>query len=159
MRIAGLVCALLCNAMLVGCGSGGPDPVPVSGKVLYQGKPVADATVTFLSTSGGRSASGKTAADGTFTLTTNKTGDGAVPGDYIVTISKVAAKGASAGPINIENGEYGEDYGRMMDAVATGDMSKFLKDELPAKYGDPAQSGLRRTVTAEGPNEFEFNLE
>lgn len=148
----------LCLA--VGCGGNGfPDPVPVSGKVTYQGKPVEGAQVTFLSQTGGRSANGRTDASGAYKLTTFNTEDGAIPDEYTVTIAKIEA-GASGESIDATGDEMGADYGAMMDSAAasaaTGD---DIDSRLPARYANPAESGLARTVAEGQPNEFNFDLE
>jgi hypothetical protein len=75
---------------LAGCGkSGGPALHPVSGKVLVNGKPAENATVVFHPTgSGGNSVKphATVGADGSFTLTSFATGDGAHAGEYRVTV-------------------------------------------------------------------------
>jgi hypothetical protein len=144
----------------LGCGgSGFATPEPVSGRVFFQDKPVEGARVTFLSTSeGGRSASGTTDSQGNFSLTTFKRNDGAIPGDYVVTISKFEGQ-SGGGPIDISEGDYGADYGAMMEASARGDTEAMVgKAQLPEKYGNPADSGLQRSVVKGQPNEFEFDL-
>ncbi len=146
----------LVAVVLVGCGGSSlTPPVPVSGKVTLDGKPVADAHVTFLGAKGARSASGKTASDGTFKLTTVNTDDGAPPGEYVVTIAKIES---GATETNVEDGVYGDDYGRMMDASASGTLNKLMKNELPDKYASAEQSGLKRTVVKGEPNDFQFDL-
>ncbi|HBJ38524.1 MAG TPA: hypothetical protein DDZ51_27970 [Planctomycetaceae bacterium] len=151
-------------ALSVGCGGdGGPVPVPVTGQVLYQGKPVEDARITFhgRTDAGGRSASGKTDGQGNFSLTTFKSGDGAVPGDYTISISKTAE---SAKPLDTavdpDSGEYGADYGAMMAAAASGPALKKLQPGvLPEKYNSPATTDLQRSVVADQKNEFTIELE
>ncbi len=64
---------LLQALFLLGCSGGSNPPVPVTGKVLLNKKPVDGAVITFLSKSGGRSASARTEADGSFKLTTVNT--------------------------------------------------------------------------------------
>ena len=99
-------CSLFVGAVLaVTAGCGGSSlgtPVPVTGKIIYQGQPVEGAQVTFHAKADTgeegavrRSANGRTAADGTFSLTTFKTGDGALPGDYVITVSKIEGSAAS----------------------------------------------------------------
>jgi hypothetical protein len=77
----------------LGCGKSGPKNVPVSGRVTMDKRPLADADVMFLplNPEPGKPApesSGKTDADGRFTLKRNDgTGEGAVVGPAHVTIS------------------------------------------------------------------------
>lgn len=134
--------------------------MPVSGKVNYKGSPVEGAKVTFLSKSeGARSASGRTNAQGEFALTTFKTDDGAIPGEYAVTIMKLDAKPGSES-IDAASGELGDNYSEMMAAAASGaDSTEMGDNQLPERYGKAAESGLERTVAEGQRNEFEFDLE
>ena len=87
MRIATLWLLPAALALLAGCDSGGRQKTAVvNGKVTYRSKPVAGGTVTFIPDAGGPPASGELNADGTFTLTTYKSGDGAVVGKHKVFI-------------------------------------------------------------------------
>ena len=160
LRVFSLFALVLFSATL-GCGEGstGDSPVPVSGKITYKGKPVDGAQVTFLAVaaSGGRSASGQTTADGTFTLTTNKTGDGAVPGEYVVTVAKTESSGKTT-EIDAAAGEYGADYEAMMNAATEGTAAP-QDSRLPAKYADAGNSGIKRTVVKDSTNEFDIDLE
>lgn len=158
MRMA-VVLSCILSFCFVGCGGGDgfPPPVPVSGKVTFAGKPVDGAAVTFLSKSGGRSASGNTDKDGNFKLTSVKTDDGASPGEYAVTISKEEAKGGGSATVDISKG-YGENYGKMMEASGSGNMDKAVNQVLPAKFADPVESGLVSSVAKGDKNEFNFDL-
>ncbi len=158
MRIAGVLSCVL-SFCFIGCGGGDgfPPPVPVSGKVTFAGKPVEGAAVTFLSKSGGRSASGNTDKDGKFKLTSIKTDDGASAGEYGVTISKQEAKEGGSATVDISKG-YGENYGKMQGAAGSGSMDKVVNQVLPAKYADPLLSGLVSTVAKSGKNEFNFDI-
>ncbi len=66
-----------------------PRTVPVQGRVLWRGKPLSGVRVTFHPQfDTGRVAflpTGWTDANGYFTLSTARIGDGAMPGDYVVT--------------------------------------------------------------------------
>ena len=159
-----IICSVVVGALFsatVGCGEpAGDAPVPVTGKVIYQDQPVEGARVTFHNTAktGGRSASGRTAADGTFSLTTNKTDDGALPGDYTITISKIESNTGKT--IAVEDGEFGADYGAMMDGAAAGvDPSQTKDNKLPPKYADVGKSGIDRSVVKDSSNDFEIVLE
>lgn len=149
---------------VVGCGGGGLNPTPVSGTINYRGKPVADAQVTFHWTGGegGRSASGKTDAQGKFQLTTNSTNDGAVPGDYAVTVAKfdAVAVGKSEG-IDVEAGNYGANYEAMMNAAASNKSGGAvpMSNEIPAKFNSVAESGIKRSVASGQNNDFTIDLE
>ena len=57
-----------------------PKLVPVHGVVLFNGKPLEGAGVTFTNSTAGVTAYGQTDAEGKFTLTTFTAGDGAAPG-------------------------------------------------------------------------------
>lgn len=60
--------------------------VKVKGTVTLEGKPVPNGTVNFIPDVGGPSASGELKPDGTYELTTEKPGDGAMPGKYKVVV-------------------------------------------------------------------------
>ena len=81
LRSTAVAAVALC---LAGCG-GGSRTVPVRGTVTFKGKPVPNGTVTFIPDSGPH-ATGEIGPDGSYTLTTYKTGDGAVPGSYKVVV-------------------------------------------------------------------------
>ena len=74
----------------VGCGKSGDALVPVSGHVIVNGKPAAGAAVVFhpVDQSGtGTRPLAQVDERGEFHLTTAKSGDGAVPGEYRVTLT------------------------------------------------------------------------
>lgn len=73
--------------VIAGCGGGDrPTVVPVSGAVTRGGQPLAQAEVMFLPEKGAPS-SGKTDANGQFTLMFNDGRPGAVPGKHQVLIT------------------------------------------------------------------------
>jgi hypothetical protein len=73
-----------------GCGAGdgphAPATLPVRGKVLYKGRPLAGGSVRFEPEDSGREAFGAIGPDGTFELTTFRNGDGAVSGVHRVAV-------------------------------------------------------------------------
>jgi hypothetical protein len=86
--------------LISGCGKSEkapnwPDPVPVSGTVMYGGQPLNDARVTFdpIGTTPGQGASAFTDSAGKYVLQARwvdgKTKPGAIPGNYRVTISRM----------------------------------------------------------------------
>lgn len=140
--IVRLSAAALLLAVACGCGSNRPKAVPAKGTVTYKNEPVEGAAVMF-QRERARPATGQTDADGNFTLTTFEPNDGAIPGDYVVTITKFESLPESTG-----------DAGREPPKPAAGPP----KSLIPQKYGDPKASGLKETVAAPGPNEFTFEL-
>ncbi|PQO45840.1 hypothetical protein C5Y93_11320 [Blastopirellula marina] len=72
--------ALPCIALCFGCGANS-GLANVSGTVTADGKPVTGGTITYIPSAEGKPGSGEVQADGTFTITTYKDGDGAVVGE------------------------------------------------------------------------------
>lgn len=138
-------CAILAGGLLL-AGSGcsryredkwsrqWPPRYAAGGHVERNGAPVRDAVVTFFvwlpdRTPGEYTAVGMTDADGKFSLTTFRPGDGAVAGGHAVTVEKTSVKDGA------------------------------FSNELPRKYSLRDTSGLTAEVTAKGPNEFVFKLD
>jgi hypothetical protein len=74
-----------------GCGASGGSGavaalVPVKGKVTYKGRPLTNGVVRFAPEGYGRPATGRLQSDGSYTLGTNKEGDGVVAGAHLVTV-------------------------------------------------------------------------
>ena len=132
-------------AIAAGCGQSANQPAvaPVAGVVTYNGSPLANAQVLFIpaDSSGSRVANGKTDASGAFVLSTFGKGDGAIPGDKLVTV--VAQE-------EVKSAKEGNEPGSP-DYVAP-------KDLIPKKYFSEATSGLKATVVAGKQNRFEFAL-
>jgi hypothetical protein len=128
------VSLLLAAPLFLGCG--GSDEgglVPVSGVVLLDDKPVANAAVAFHHPSG-RIAYAVTDNDGGFHLTSGESGDGAPTGQHHVTVS-----------LSIQEG------GVQADAHGVEDYTKPVLPEkridvVPALYNDPATSPLLVTI-------------
>jgi hypothetical protein len=83
--------ALIAGAGGWGCGSDGsqtsrPQVVPAKGTVLYKGRPLTSGSITF-EPEFGPEAHGNIEADGSFTLTSFKQGDGAVTGTHRVGVT------------------------------------------------------------------------
>lgn len=103
MRTGILSLAVIMAAFSNGCGNpeaeGRVDVYPATGTIKYQGSPVADALVSFSPDEEGQPvATGRTNAQGEFTLTTYESGDGAAPGSYTVIVTKTAAAAVSEEP-------------------------------------------------------------
>lgn len=137
-----------------GCGESKviPPTVPASGVVTYKGAPVADADVAFQPTAtDGKTAHGRTDAQGKFSLKTYISGadqaDGAVKGDYKVTVTKIAAVSNAASP--------GDAMKKMMEA---GGKPAEVKGELPEKYGKTDTTDLKATLGDKGSTDLKFEL-
>jgi len=146
----------------LGCGRGGArlDTVPVSGLVTLDGSPVEGAMVVFAPTSGsGMAASGKTDASGRYKLTTQNPNDGALAGNYLVTITKTVVLSDAASEA-VKPGMTPEEATKAaMEAYQkSGKAGPKFAEELPAKYKNPAASGFKADVVKGGKNEFDFPL-
>jgi hypothetical protein len=127
-----------------------------------KGKPLPGATVTFAPTApGGRPAVAITGEDGRFTLTTHlpdkRSGAGAMPGDYKVTISKFVP------PDGMSEDAYAAKAAA--DAAAREKGGYNPNETLPGKvegvppaFSAADKTKLTATVSASGPNEFTFDI-
>jgi hypothetical protein len=123
-----------------GCGGGGDLPtVKAGGVVTIDNKPLANAHVIFTPNQG-RAATAQTASDGTFSLGTYQSGDGAIVGHHHVS---VAAREAGDGQLNRPGAPGMERPGRSL---------------IPEKYASTATSGLEFDVSKDGKNTFEIQL-
>src|SRR5207249_2020847 len=80
------VAVVLVPIGLVGCSQS--ETVVVTGTVTLNGKPADQVEVAFNPKKNGRLTTGVTDADGKFTLSTAKPNDGAMPGEYAVTLGE-----------------------------------------------------------------------
>ena len=126
--------AALLAAVCSGCSQS--DTVPVTGVVTLNGQPAAQAEVLF-NPKTGRMASGITDDQGHFALSTAKPNDGALPGDYTVTLFEY----------------YPPDKPPKMPPPG-----QALPSRFPPKYADPATSPLNATVKRGEKNEFKFEI-
>jgi hypothetical protein len=134
----------------LGCGPSGPDrpkTYPVTGVVTYKGEPVAGANLNFQLADGSGYAMAITDASGRYSLQTFEPGDGAVPGEYHVGITKYDQ---SVVVDDMSDDDYRPPE-EQQHVVAAG-------NQLPAKYSVPQTSGLTASVK-EQPNTFNFDLE
>ncbi|QDT54076.1 hypothetical protein Pan44_21030 [Caulifigura coniformis] len=121
---------------------GRPPVVPASGVVLHDGAPLAGANVVFLPKGGTHTAFGTTDPDGRFQLTTFDSGDGAVAGEYDVTVTHLVIEN-DADPRDPEH----------LPPLHHAEYSL-----IPEHYYDRAKSGLTASVPAEGTETLEITL-
>ncbi len=133
--IARWICIVVVSLLLVstsGCGKKQQPVVPVSGTVLYNGKPLDSGSVVF-QPKDGPPAHSKIQQDGTFRLSTHRDGDGAVLGEHAVQIT-------------------------CYEPPPTGQIETPLgKSRIPRKYTSYETSGLKANVKpANEPLVFEL---
>ena len=152
----------------LGCGSpvdpNRPTRVPAVGTITYRGVPLDDATVIFTPRGSGHGAVGRTDGSGKFALQTFEPQDGAVPGDYLVTIRKfeIDTQGAgdslASGGSDDDSDMAGGDSPRGGDGGGYEPKPAIERSLIPEKYTQVASSGLEATVSAGVDNEFRFDL-
>ena len=131
--LGSIVLAGICCVATLGCSDREQLPVhPVHGQVLLNGKPLADAIVSFHTREGGMAGtypSAHTDPEGRFAMTTYENGDGAAQGAYSISIvcfrSRPLRKGQEGRAENI----------------------------LPHRYASPEASGLTAMVVS-GTNDL-----
>lgn len=87
---AALTAGLVCLVIAAGCGGGGSGDqatAAVSGKVTRDGQPVAGGSVMFSPIGKGKPAAADVNQDGSYRLTTYRSGDGAIVGKHRVTFT------------------------------------------------------------------------
>lgn len=154
-RPVAVALSVAATAIVLGCSgdeSGLGRRYKVTGKIMYKGAPVSKGTVSFAPTKPappeGRAASSEI-TDGNYSLQTTGDNDGALPGEYKVSIVAldIDLKSAAANPEGI---------------IHQGDPAhqkaiKGGKSLIPTKYNLPDTSNLTATVKAES-NQINFDL-
>jgi hypothetical protein len=131
-----------------GCGDGLKARYPVYGKVTYKGQPVPTGTVTFAPLDDEGEGAFGNIAEGSYTLTTHTTGDGAVPGRYRVSVVSADAITPKAA--------FDTDPNATPEASIAKAQRK-AKHHIPTKYANPEKSGLTFEVKAQS-NAFDIVL-
>jgi hypothetical protein len=158
---------LHCSLQLIGftvlvAGAAGCDarrtPVPVSGTVMLDGKPVEEATVTFHPLNDdkeGRLATGQTDKTGTFRLKTGNE-DGAVPGEYKVVVIKNVLAGPKVKIPDFPDTPEGRNERERFVWKQFGDDQLPYRNVLPNRYGDLKTTPL--TCKVDGNSQVHFPL-
>ena len=141
LRSAWRIGACVMLLSLPACMDDGRRPVfPVSGKVMYQGKPTVDALITFHPQNDpdptSRPLMTRVASDGSYKLYTYEMDDGAPAGEYIVTLTWIKESDNQNAPK--------EDL-------------RPAKNLLPERYADAKTSPLKAEVSKQ-PNKCDFVL-
>lgn len=151
--------ALLSLVLVSGCGPSTAGQLPtnkVTGTVTMNGAPVPGATVTFSPTEKGIPAAiGMTDGQGVYTLTTYQPGDGAVEGNYKVTVTKFVASAAPAEASHDPTGASGASGAPQHSGPRGG--ASGGGSALPDKFAKADSSPFLMTVK-KGDNDFPLDL-
>jgi hypothetical protein len=151
--------ALLC---VLGCSSddGLGTRYTVSGTVTYKGEPVPKADISFVpfgKDAAKQGASGQI-ENGSYSLSTLSPGDGALPGEYKVTVS---AREVDEAKLKADSEALAVKHGLpktpMMPPELQAKANKVAKSSLPKKYESPGTSDLSAKVE-EHSNRLDFEL-
>jgi len=149
---------LLATALVLGCGSKGPELVPVKGTVTLDGAPLAYKTVEFVPDTGtaGGGAGGSTKNDGSFELLASVGGSvvdmkGAPVGSYRVVVKEPMF------PIEEDLAVQGKS-GEADVAIGLPDMAATRPTQsIPSVYTSPDTTPLRAQVAA-GSGDIQLEL-
>jgi hypothetical protein len=143
-----LFSCLVLPTLLIGCNHGGlPGLAPAAGVVTLNGVPVDGATISFAPTSGNpdaRSAAATTDKEGKFVVTTLNFGDGILPGEYQVLVTKTTGTGG-------EGSDEREGGGGRDD--------RQIVNHVPLKYANKTTSDLSVSISPKGDKNIELKLE
>jgi hypothetical protein len=119
--------------------------------ITLNGEAVEGAHITFSSKTGGPAAFGETDSTGRYALSTHW-GEGAVPGQYVVTVLKEEISGGTEFKSQAEYLAYVQEHGGPPP-------SRTITDVLPPHYKNRSTSGLEATVSPDrGKNQIDFDL-
>jgi hypothetical protein len=138
---------------VAGCNSGGISVSTVTGEVIYNGKPVENALISFVPQSpNGRGASGQSESNGTFILLTQgATKNGVIPGSYKILVSKITEIDESGNEVKRQV-TGGFDPNNMQEQKMYPQ-----KNLLPEKYAKEETTDLTATVEKK-KNHFKLEL-
>ncbi len=147
------VLSLMIPSLLAGCGSD-LNLAPVSGVVTYQGKPLANATVTFIPRGEGSLGVAVTGEDGSYEIQTAGE-SGVAPGPCAVTVSKMESSGK--GQEELDKMSEADRQKMMMSGKMPKSLSNTPRSAIPAQYSNAMTSGLSFEVK-NGSNTFAIDL-
>jgi hypothetical protein len=143
--------------VLAASGCGRKDkPIPVRGTVTLDGQPVVGAAVNFIPEGGnGVPAYALTKEGGVFDLTTTSLGDGAMAGNYVVTITWEEPHPPVFRPK--EGGLSKAQLARKLELEEQRRKKMAHQVNIPEVYGHPARTPLRQKVPPSGKVEFSLD--
>lgn len=142
---------LVLTMVIAGCSDGstasGPRPVPAAGMLTYNATAVPDATISLIPNDPSQpGAVARSDSTGAFKLTTGDRGEGAMPGDYKVSVTAIVYEGGE-NPGSVEEGNYNPN--------AKPATPKYI---VPQKFSNPETSGLTLTIPPEGTTDIKLDL-
>ena len=173
MRTLALITTI---AVLSGCGPSNPPTAKVTGTVTLDGNPVEGAVITFMPDDGeNKPAIATSLADGNYSLTTFKTGDGAMLGSYKIKVFKYTLPDGGMSPygnpaeeveeapakdpadMTIEEQLAAMEQGYTAQDAKPQGKEEVAKNQLPEKFANHTNSGLAYTVV-DGDNTYNIEL-
>jgi hypothetical protein len=130
-------------ALIAGCGGTNPhsvDHAEVTGKVVFQGKPVTGGQVTFVTVKGGFAASGHIEENGNYKVD-------APIGEVIITVNNTMLQSRQGGAKKGGGGPP-KDIPHPKQSVAEEPPIKGQWMQIPSQYAESTTSDLRYTVTS-----------
>ena len=145
-QLAVALLGMMAVAVCAGCGERLPETVPVHGTVTWQGKPLTDGRVVLHPKHAGEGAPRRPATallddQGRYRVSTFRTGDGAMPGEYYVLVHSYLSEPSHAGA----------DDDTLVPAYVW---------RIPPRHGDPTQCGRVLEVPRRSrPIEYPIDLD
>ncbi|MDR0392566.1 MAG: DUF4198 domain-containing protein [Planctomycetaceae bacterium] len=160
-KYSAVIIALSTLMLFNGCGRSGHEIYPATGKILYNGKPLDGAQVSFHPHDpSGFVAVAITKADGTFSLlTTGAEKNGAIAGDYDVLISKVIIEDDIAPTTNIQQEQNPKTSIMETPANPQNERRPTMTSVIPEKYAQPDKPLFKATVAKKQNNNYLFELD
>lgn len=122
---------------------------------MYNGAPIAGASVSFWCEGASRAATGVTDPEGKFQLSMFAANDGALAGTNTITVSKM--EGSAAPAVSDEELLNNPSALANMGANMTNG-ADAPKSAIPKKYSDRKSTSLKETVSADSENTFVLQL-
>jgi hypothetical protein len=127
--------------------------VDAGGVVQYKGAPLETAFVNFHPASGGNPAYAYTDAQGKFQLTTQMPADGAMPGEYVVTVVKEKSNQPEQPPMTYEERKRFEESPESQNVP-----DPVFTSVVPKKYNTKDSSPLKITIPPKGDKNISIDI-
>ena len=153
MRLCLLCAGLAVFLGLAGCEPesrrDGPEMVKVTGTLTLDGEPVDGGHIRFSPEGNGPAAFAETDSRGRYQLRTYDPGDGAIPGNYRISVTKEVTEGV----VEFESQQEREEY-----LKKNGRPNRKVTNALPKKFANPDTSGLTAEISLAGSKRVDLEL-